>query len=797
MHAKITNYLCMTFVLLLTVAPVAAQQTPFIKLTADHLKLGDVLQEFQKQSHIRLVFANSLVDSFTVFTQIADPPYKALKKILLGTPFDFIQENYDFWVIVPRAKTRNLPSDLSGKIIDERSLESISGANIYLEKIKLASTTNSLGYFELNKIPPGAVHLIIHRIGYEKKTVTIPLPGNSRRYLNIKLKPLPLNMPEVLIEDRFAKKHFDVAVTQQTLSKQQLQIAPVANDGDIFEIVHQLPGVTRRDLQDVFPHIEGGSATEVQVELDGVPIYVPTYGENRRSIFSSNLIDSFTLYRTGYGVEHGEALSGIVALQTKTSGPETNLNLSITGVGLNVTRQFKKLTWTSAWRSGKENNNFDVNNFLGHDFFNKFHLQLSPRKSLSLLSLVSYGAFAQSNSQKTDNLFSDNLGLAYRFNSANGTKQSLLIYRSDLQGKQHETGFKWHWQNQLGRHLATTAGLDAFHLDSRGTVTLDSLVVFKYIRETFIDIDPFSTNVFQQKATLISPFAGLNFRQKFLHGQAGVRVPMELKSGVTKPEPRAQLTFLPVQTLNISVAGGRIYQFTDRSYASEAKSGDKSGTGEFLITTPVDEPSYADHFRGEALLSLTPGVSFSFSLFKKNYHFNNRAYLARINNLVWLIPLQYGSSRGAEFWLSKTTGRLQGWLSLTLNHERYQNNHGTEFRPYFNRKHIFNASLRYIAAKQWIFKWQYFKADGYPFRNWNNPDIKIDPLLSSWAFTQKFLVTPENTGTLNQMAFGVDFSFAGIARQNALSLVFLKTLEDRFDATSDKFKLWGSLNLSF
>lgn len=777
-----------------------SQSEPIVKIMAHYQNLGDVLEEFERQSGIRLLYVNSLVDSFQIFIRVADPPHRALKKILRSTPFDFIHQSSDFWVIVPRSETRDLPANLLGQVVDARSQQPIAGANVFLAELKLGSTTNARGLFELKQIPPGRHRIVVQRIGYKGLHLELQILGNSDRRVNIALELEPLLTPEIIVEDTHLTKNHNLLLSKQTLTKAQLNLPPLMNDGEIFEILHQQPGVSRRDPDDVFPHIEGGGATEVLVELDGMPIYVPTYGRNRRSIFAAPIIESLTLHRSGYGVQHGEAMSGVIELHTqhiKEIPFNTYSSTSLSGLSFSFKKHSQRIGWASIWRSGKFDNTLRFSGFQGHDFFNKLEVQFSKRKKLTLLALTSLGSFNQSNSQETARLFSQNLGLRYDYRSEHGNNFSLLVYRSALASQQQEAGIKWQMQQRLTKSVVTKFGLDFFRLGSHGTAALDSVEEFKFVRERFLHFDSFPLHAFNQKATVLSPYFGLDVVQKFWQVQMGVRIPNNLENGLLRLEPRASLIVTPLRILHFLVAAGQYHQFTDRSYASEAKSGDKSGAGEFLVKTSSAEPSRADHVRGEVSMALGHDLAFSLSFFHKKYHFNDRAYLSRINRQVWLLPLQQGTSKGTEFWLGKIVGRLQGWASYTINHETYESEGGTVFRPYFSRENIFNVSFMYYLSSRWRFKGQFFKASGYPNREWNPEQVKIDPGMSSELFAQKYLADSDNLGSLNQLSFGLAYFFSGFAKESAVNLVAVKSLEEQGVALSSEVRFWAGLNFSF
>jgi hypothetical protein len=794
-----TALLTAAWLQLLAAAGFGSDTNVRINIAAASEKLEVVLDEFQKQSGIGLVYANAAIDSFRVQVRIADPPDRALRKILISTPFDFIQQTPRLWIILPRSQTRNLPATISGRVVDAKNQLPIFGANVYLAETNLAATTDDSGLFFLKKIPPGRHRLVAKRIGYGEQSFDVGIIGNAQRTIDMALERRPVPVPEVVIEESKPSKIYEASLTKQVIVSEHLSAPPIRNDGEIFEIVQQQPGVMRRDLDDVFPHIEGGSATEVLVEFDGIPIYVPTHGQNRRSIFAAPAIENVTLHRTGYDVQHGEAMSGVIQLDSKDFS-EINYSVltsvSLSGLSFNFKKKVRSLGWSGAWRVGKPAEDLNFREFEGQDFLNKFELPISPGKKITLLSLISHGNLAQSNTVQTEQLFNLNTGIRYESASLKNTL-SALVYQSRLQDKQHEEGIKFQINHKLSPHKSVIAGLHIFNLHSTGSAVADSLEGYKSVREPFLDFPVASSNFFKQNAILLMPYWALNFEHKYWQLTAGLRAPANLRNGVVRGEPRADFSVMPIERLSFTIAAGLYHQFSDRSYASEAKSGDYAGTGEYFVKLPVSAPSVAKHLRAEAGVRISSNWTASLAVFRKNYQFNDRAYFSRINRWLWVVPVNSGKSDGLEFWLGKHLGKWQGWASFTLNRATYQTDDGTIFQPYFHRKRILNVSLIHHLSSDFQFKSQLFKASGHPQRNWNPQQVRIDPAITGEEFAERHLTMAGEFDAVNQMALGVTWFFKGFARQSAMNLVTVRTFDGEGSESAGEFRFWASISFAY
>lgn len=89
------------------------------------------------------------------------------------------------WVV---PKTGKGQTQLQGKVLDEKTLQPISGANVRALYLPMQYKTNSNGFFKLEQIPLGELELIINRIGYS----TVTLKTNIKQGVNGVVIKLPV-----------------------------------------------------------------------------------------------------------------------------------------------------------------------------------------------------------------------------------------------------------------------------------------------------------------------------------------------------------------------------------------------------------------------------------------------------------------------------------------------------------------------------------------------------------------------------------------------------------------------------
>jgi len=88
-------------------------------------------------------------------------------------------------------------NNLSGKIIDKETSESLPGAHIYIPDLQKGTTTNVNGLFEFNDLPQGTFLIEIGYLSYSTQTIKITIKGETR--LNVELSPAITEMNEIVV----------------------------------------------------------------------------------------------------------------------------------------------------------------------------------------------------------------------------------------------------------------------------------------------------------------------------------------------------------------------------------------------------------------------------------------------------------------------------------------------------------------------------------------------------------------------------------------------------------------------
>lgn len=164
-----------------------------------------------------------------------------------------------------------------------------------------------------------------------------PLTLSSKEAFNLKQLVLqPLSQQEtVLIEEERSPAH----AQSYGLDTETLERTPGGFD-DPIRLIQSLPGAvaTReygRNAGDVI--LRGAAPYESRLYIDGIEVPYLYHFDNYASILPTKMVDNLIIYPSNFGTSYGDAIGGIVALESKEANPDETMvyaqaNLIMAGV---------------------------------------------------------------------------------------------------------------------------------------------------------------------------------------------------------------------------------------------------------------------------------------------------------------------------------------------------------------------------------------------------------------------------------------------------------------------------------
>jgi len=205
---------------------------------------------------------------------------------------------------------------ITGKITEKGGKDPVGYANVVVLGTKQGAQTAEDGSFTIRNIAPGSYQVRVLGMGYDPVTRSVTVNAGAATHVDVDLgggAKVVKQVEEIVVT---AQKLIDTksSSTKQLVTSESLKDLPVES---LQQAIGLKAGVvaTGNDL-----HFRGGRAGEVKYQLDGVEVSDPLFG--RGASVANLAVASADVLSGGFDAEYGNALSGIVNVQTREGGPK-------------------------------------------------------------------------------------------------------------------------------------------------------------------------------------------------------------------------------------------------------------------------------------------------------------------------------------------------------------------------------------------------------------------------------------------------------------------------------------------
>ncbi len=609
---------------------------------------------------------------------------------------------------------------ISGKITNTKGTP-IVGANVYLKGTYDGTSSNEKGFFSFTTRTTGKQTLIVSFISFENYELTNNI--SSFKNITIKLREDVNTLDAVIIN----AGSFKAGTKSKATVLSALDVVTTAGAmGDVLGAFQTLPG-TSSNADDGRLFIRGGNADETQIFIDGIHVAspYPTSIKNIpvRSRFSSFLFKGMNFSSGGYSAEYGQALSGILTLNTidKASQEKTDISISSVGIGLGNTQIWNKnsLSINASYTNLKPYYHFLPNANNWKKPFESYGGELVYRHKTNNTGLLKiYGAYSKFHFDFIRDDINYNNGLREGMKNKNiyintSYKERLsnnwrifggISYTNDqtdtniqnnkIENKEHSGHLKLRLKKRFSNRLTLLFGTEYFMNTFNENITKQKIGMFDNktninLLGSFIEADIFLNKKFATKIGIRSEYLDLLAEYTF--------------------SPRVSFAYKTGDNTQLSLAYGTFYQQPNKNY---------------MKFIPNISSAKAQHFIA------------NYQYAKNKQFLRIEAYYKKYNNLIkynseFITPTAIlsnegsGYAKGIDFlWKdTKNIKYLNYWISYSyLDTKRNEKNYPTMARPSFASKH--NVSL---VGKYWIDSWKTSLGLTYNFasgRTYTNPNIK-------------------------------------------------------------------------
>lgn len=635
---------------------------------------------------------------------------------------------------------------LSGYVKDKVSGETLIGVNIYNSADPGTGTiTNEYGFYSIT-MPDGNYKIIFSYIGYEKTTKEISLNSDTR--INIELSE-GIQIEEVIISSKQEDKNIQstemstIALPIESIKK----LPSLFGEVDILKSLQLLPGVQFGGEGNAGFYVRGGGADQNLILLDEANVYNSGHMLGFFSVFNSDAIKNTTLYKGGIPASYGGRLSSVVDIQMK-EGNDKHYSAE-GGIGL-ISSRFtvegpiinEKASFLLAGRRTYlfdllqpflKSTNFAGTNYYFYDFNTKFNYRFSDKDRLyfsgyfgrDILKFksnerdfrftVPYGnttATIRWNHLFSDKLFMNLSGIynVYDFSFGGGQGDFQIDVASGVRDYNLKLDFDYfpNYKNQLSfgflaiHHKLSPNIAHATNGEINFTSPLKPKYGLEYAAYFQDDIkwtSRLSTNIglrataFSQIGPYVSSFDSVVYND------------WDIVKTFYSIEPRISLKYSLSKESSIKASITPTTQYLHLvSNSSSTLPTDVWVPSSELVKPQRGIQYAAGYFRNFLNNNYEASVEFYYKNMYDQIDYGESYVNKPAEEVEKSFVFGEGRSYGAELFLRKSQGRLNGWIAYTFSKtdRKFKDiNNGNRFPVTYDRTHDLNIAVNYQISKKW------------------------------------------------------------------------------------------------
>ncbi|MCC6600421.1 MAG: TonB-dependent receptor [Crocinitomicaceae bacterium] len=651
---------------------------------------------------------------------------------------------------------------ISGEVRDATTGESLIGALVGVKDRSKGVATNVYGFFSLT-LPSGDYSITATLVGYETDVRTIVLNADQR--IVIELKPKVYEQKTIVIEAEGKTNTESTDIGKIELEVEQIKKLPVLlGEIDILKTISLLPGVQSAGEGNAGFYVRGGGIDQNLILLDNSVVYNASHLFGFFSVFNADAVKNLELTKGGVPANYGGRLASVLDINLK-EGNAKDYN-GAGGIGTVASRftvegPIKKDT-SSFIISGrrtyidalvkpfiKPESNFSGSGYYFYDLNAKFNYRISRRDQLFISGYFGRDVFSFSSASagfKThipwgnatatlrwnrvvnERLFMNTLltftDYKFEFKAAQesftfGLKSGIRDYGAKVQWSYYpdyrhniKFGFDYTFHDFTPNNTYASSGDTQFDLGPRvhlysheaALYAMDEFDLTEDFRISagirlshFIHVGPFDRYIPKEETSLF----GQPAEPEIIHYEKGKKI-----KSYTGPEPRLSMRYTLDKNSSIKLGYMRNYQYIHLTSLSPSS----LPTDVWLPSTDVMRPQKGwqlslGYFRNFDNDQWESSVEIYYKDMQNVSEYREGAQPQQTvkDNIDNLLVFGRGYSYGAEFFLKRRIGKLNGWAGYTWSKtERVfdEINDGNPYPARWDRRHDVSFVANYQLSKR-------------------------------------------------------------------------------------------------
>lgn len=371
--------------------PAGAQDNINLSVDFRSVSLSEALEQIAVQGKVSFSYNPRKLDVDQNITYSAKQ--KSVRSILeeLASIAHFEFEIVEGKIILkPDPGGAERQSTLSGFIKDSGNGEALIGATIWIEQLKMGTTSNAFGFYSLT-VPKGEYDVSISYIGFNHFVQKIDLQTSINHDIVLHQTPEMLN--EIIVTGLESQLVNEIAVSKASLRPAIVSEKPsFFAEPDVVKSLEMIPGIKMHSDGSTFYYVRGGDRDQNLILLDDAPIYNPSHLLGLFSTIIPEAVNDITLYKGNMPASLGGRLSSIMDVRTRKGNDQ---NFAMAG---NFALLSSKLSLEGPIKKGKSSFllssrvsrvkwifklfNDDIDKFQFHDLTGKVNFDFSEKNKL-------------------------------------------------------------------------------------------------------------------------------------------------------------------------------------------------------------------------------------------------------------------------------------------------------------------------------------------------------------------------------------------------------------------------------
>lgn len=656
---------------------------------------------------------------------------------------------------------------ISGTVKDAENGETMIGAMVYTADGLYGTATNAYGYFTL-EVPKGTYTILITYSGYSEFSQEIVVEDNVK--LNAELKTATEEIDVVVVT---GKRNTDnikkVEMSTIELDVKNIEKIPaLLGEADVVKAVQLLPGVSTVGEGATGFNVRGGGIDQNLILLDEAPVFNSSHLFGFFSVFNPDAVKNVKLIKGGIPSEYGGRLSSVLDIRMKEGNAKKfsgqgGIGALFSRLSLEAPIVKDKASFIIAGRRSYAdvlakpflNDDLSDAQFYFYDLTAKVNWDINDKNNVYLSGYFGRDVFAQGfgfnwgNQTATlrwNRIFSDKLFLNttayysnYDFKIGVGDDETGgFEWKGNIENYSIKPSFTYYVNNKNTLQFGGQVILNEFSPGRSkilGPEGFDVNQDTKYGLENAVYIgneQKVKKGIVLKYGLRVSSYHYMGPSDEYIYGDRDVITDSrpildtvqyrngEFIANYFNPEPRFSAKFPVDSASSIKFSYNRMAQYIHLMSNTAAA----TPLDVYSPTTNNIKPQLADQIAVGYFRNFGKEMEWETSVETYYKHLQNQiGYIPTASlqlNDLYEGDLYFGTGRayGAEFLVRRNTGKLTGWLSLTLARTEVkvdEINNGEYYNNRFDRPVVGNLVLNYEFSKRYEMSANFVYNSGAPF----------------------------------------------------------------------------------